>query len=232
VLEAQGWPASPTATTGCWRCSRPRPCRRPRHEPDRGRSTVWQNRPGGTEDPAGLRWARRGAVNDIADTPNLAYLLSYDTVCGWYQRAVSVEEGALIVDGQRIAVFIERAEKPIVGPSRGRADAGVHRGLHPRGGLEEARASRCVLGDPVGTTKPVAVPTVVHGVNRPDGEPQIISCAAARPTAHPVIKTARRWIGFGRPGEDHRPCHTGGQQLVDGPPRASGGAGRARPTWY
>src|SRR5687768_3417232 len=48
------------------------------------------------------------AVNDIADVDNLAYLLKYDTVYGRYHRAVTAADGALIVDGRRIAVFAER----------------------------------------------------------------------------------------------------------------------------
>jgi glyceraldehyde 3-phosphate dehydrogenase len=45
------------------------------------------------------------AVNDIADARNLANLLKYDTIYGRYQREVSAEDGALIVDGQRIAAL-------------------------------------------------------------------------------------------------------------------------------
>jgi glyceraldehyde 3-phosphate dehydrogenase len=48
------------------------------------------------------------AVNDIAGANNPAYLLKYDTVYGWYQREVSAEDGALILDRQRIASFTER----------------------------------------------------------------------------------------------------------------------------
>ena len=48
------------------------------------------------------------AVNDIADVENLAYLLKYDTVYGRYHRAVGTADGALLVDGRRIAAFAER----------------------------------------------------------------------------------------------------------------------------
>lgn len=40
------------------------------------------------------------AINDIADIDNLAYLIRYDTVYGRYQRDVSAEGGALIVDAR------------------------------------------------------------------------------------------------------------------------------------
>jgi glyceraldehyde 3-phosphate dehydrogenase len=48
------------------------------------------------------------AVNDIADVDNLAYLLKCDSVYGRYQREVSTADGALLVDGRRIAAFAER----------------------------------------------------------------------------------------------------------------------------
>jgi glyceraldehyde 3-phosphate dehydrogenase len=48
------------------------------------------------------------AVNDIADVDNLAYLLKYDTVYGRCHRTVTAGNGALMVDGRRIAAFAER----------------------------------------------------------------------------------------------------------------------------
>jgi glyceraldehyde 3-phosphate dehydrogenase len=57
------------------------------------------------------------AVNDIADVDNLAYLLKYDTVYGRYHRAVAAADGALIVDGRRIAVFAERIRRTCRGPT-------------------------------------------------------------------------------------------------------------------
>src|SRR3954449_7467175 len=48
------------------------------------------------------------AVNDIADADNLAYLLKYDTVYGRYHRDVRAEDGALVIDGNRIPAVAER----------------------------------------------------------------------------------------------------------------------------
>src|SRR5436305_15159434 len=47
------------------------------------------------------------AVNDIADADNLAYLVKYDTVYGRYHQEVRAEDGALVVDGNRIAALAE-----------------------------------------------------------------------------------------------------------------------------
>lgn len=48
------------------------------------------------------------AVNDIAPTDNLAYLLKYDTVYGRYEKAIEVDGDALLADGRRYKVFQER----------------------------------------------------------------------------------------------------------------------------
>ncbi|WP_312939961.1 glyceraldehyde 3-phosphate dehydrogenase NAD-binding domain-containing protein [Oscillibacter sp.] len=49
------------------------------------------------------------AVNDPFMTPDyMAYMLRYDTVHGRFQGEVSYEDGALIVNGRRIAVYAEK----------------------------------------------------------------------------------------------------------------------------
>ncbi len=48
------------------------------------------------------------AINDLYPAPMLAYLLKYDTVMGVLEREVSAEEGALVVDGQRVRLTRER----------------------------------------------------------------------------------------------------------------------------
>src|SRR5688500_2805182 len=87
------------------------------------------------------------AVNDIAEVDNLAYLLKYDTVYGRYHRAVAAADGALIVDGRRIAVFAERdpADLPW-------ADLGVDLVLECTGVFKteddlKAHSGRCLVRD-------------------------------------------------------------------------------------
>jgi len=47
-------------------------------------------------------------VNDLADLGDLAYLLKYDSVHGWYPRKVDNRDGKLIVDDRTIGFFSER----------------------------------------------------------------------------------------------------------------------------
>ncbi|MGP4028767.1 type I glyceraldehyde-3-phosphate dehydrogenase [Actinomadura sp. 3N407] len=176
------------------------------------------------------------AVNDIADADNLAYLLKYDTVYGRYGREVSAEDGTLLVDGHRIPAFTERdpAELPW-------GDLGVDLVLECTGVFTreedlkkhiEAGASYVILSAP---SKTETVPTVVHGVNRPDGEPRIVSCASCTTNCiTPIVEVAHRRVGVERAVMTAIHAYTGGQQLVDGPSkryrRGRAGAANLVPT--
>ena len=159
------------------------------------------------------------AVNDIADVDNLAYLLKYDTVYGRYQRAVTAADGALMVDGRRIAAFAERDPANLPW-----ADLGVDLVLECTGVFKteddlkkhiQAGASFVILSAP---TTSATVPTVVHGVNHPDGAAQIISCASCTTNCiTPVVEIAHRHIGVQRAVMTTIHAYTGGQRLVDSP---------------
>ena len=162
------------------------------------------------------------AVNDIADADNLAYLIRYDTVYGRYHRKVDIAEGALLVDGKRIWLFSERdpAQLPW-------AELGVELVLECSGVFKTAEdlekhvragASYVILSAP---TSSEAVPTVVHGVNRPDGRPHLISCASCTTNCiTPVIEIAQRRLGVERAVMTTVHAYTAGQQLVDGPSKS------------
>jgi glyceraldehyde 3-phosphate dehydrogenase len=176
------------------------------------------------------------AVNDIADVDNLAYLLKYDTVYGRYPRAVTAADGALVIDGKRIPALAERDPANLPWD-----DLGVDLVLECTGvfttaeDLErhvQAGASYVILSAP---TKSDTVPTVVHGVNRPDGRPQIISCASCTTNCiTPVIEVAQRRLGVERAIMTTIHAYTAGQQLVDGPSknfrRGRAGAANLVPT--
>jgi glyceraldehyde 3-phosphate dehydrogenase len=162
------------------------------------------------------------AVNDIADPDNLAYLIKYDSVYGRYHREVSAVDGALVVDGLRIPALSEPAPANLPWD-----DLGVDLVLECTGvfttadDLERhvrAGASYVILSAP---TKSETVPTVVHGVNRADGRPQVISCASCTTNCiTPVIEVAGRRLGVERAVMTTVHAYTAGQQLVDGPSKS------------
>jgi glyceraldehyde 3-phosphate dehydrogenase len=97
----------------------------------------------------------------------------------------------------------------------------MHRRPQDRGRLKkhiQAGASFVILSAP---TTSETVPTVVHGVNRPDGAPRIISCASCTTNCiTPVIEIAHRHIGVQRAVMTTIHAYTAGQQLVDGPAKS------------
>jgi glyceraldehyde 3-phosphate dehydrogenase len=176
------------------------------------------------------------AVNDVADPENLAYLIKYDTVYGRYHRNVSVTDNALTIDGRRIVTLAEAdpANLPwselgvdLVLECTGRFTAAEDLERHIRAG-----ASYVILSAP---STSETVPTVVHGVNHPDGRPRVISCASCTTNCiTPVIEIADRRLGVERAVMTTVHAYTAGQQLVDGPSknlrRGRAGAANLVPT--
>ena len=162
------------------------------------------------------------AVNDVVDLENLAYLLRYDTVYGRYGRQVSTEPDCLVVDGQRIIALAEREPQNL--PWR-ELDvdlvlecSGVFTREEDLAGHIEAGASFVILSAP---SKSDTVPTVVHGVNQPEGEPRITSCASCTTNCiTPVVEIASRRIGLERAVMTTIHAYTSSQHIVDAPSRA------------
>jgi len=162
------------------------------------------------------------AVNDVADVDNLAYLLKYDTVYGRYHRDVTVATDALVIDGSRISVSAERDPARLpwgdLGVDLVLECTGVFTTVDQLAKHVDAGASYVILSAP---SKSDEVPTVVHGVNRPRGRPQIISCASCTTNCiTPVIEIAHRCPGVERAVMTTVHAYTAGQQLVDGPSRS------------
>jgi glyceraldehyde 3-phosphate dehydrogenase len=105
------------------------------------------------------------AVNDITDARTLAHLLKYDSVLGTFEKEVSSEEGAIVVDGDRLRVLAARdpAELPwkelgaqIVIESTGLFTKREDADKHIAAGAEKVIISAPAKGEDV---------TVVLGVN-------------------------------------------------------------------
>jgi glyceraldehyde 3-phosphate dehydrogenase len=176
------------------------------------------------------------AVNDIVDVENLAYLVEYDSVYGRYHDEVSAKAGGLVVDGTRISAFAEHDPTNLpwgdLGVDLVLECTGVFTTAEDLAKHVQAGASYVILSAPT-TSK--TVPTVVHGVNRPHGQPQVISCASCTTNCiTPVIEVAHRRLGVERAVMTTVHAYTAGQQLVDGPStsfrRGRAGAANLVPT--
>lgn len=159
------------------------------------------------------------AVNDIAPTDNIAYLLKYDSVHGTYEKDVNVDGNNLVVDGKAIPFYSQRnpADLPwkdldveIVIESTGfftkEEDAQKH---------VDAGAKIVVISGP---TSSGGVPTVVHGVNTKDGQSTIFSCASCTTNnISPVIEILGRRIGIKKAIMTTVHANTSSNTTVDAP---------------
>jgi glyceraldehyde 3-phosphate dehydrogenase len=159
------------------------------------------------------------AVNDIGSLENMAYLLKFDTVYGRYEREVSFSDGKLVIDGKEVDYLSERdpAMLPwvkmnidIVIESTGLFTKAEDAGKHLQAGAKFVIIS--------GPTSSANVPTVVHGVNRSNGDVRIISCASCTTNSiTPVMEVINRRIGVKKAIMTTVHAYTATQMLVDAP---------------
>jgi glyceraldehyde 3-phosphate dehydrogenase len=159
------------------------------------------------------------AVNEIGSLDNMVYLLRYDTVYGRYERQVEAVDDKLVIDGKPLVYLSERDPEQLPW-----ADLEVDLVLECTGLFTEredaekhvrAGASWVVLSGP---TKSPDVPTIVHGVNRPDGQTQIISCASCTTNnITPLVEILDRHFGVEKALLTTVHAYTATQALVDSP---------------
>jgi glyceraldehyde 3-phosphate dehydrogenase len=169
------------------------------------------------------------AVNDLLDIDNAAYLLRYDSVYGRYDKEVRTEDGCLYVGNQKITYLSEKdpARLPwkqlgveVVIESTGVFTSGEDAEKHITAG-----ASYVVISAPA---KSVDTPTVVHGVNAPDGKMRVFSCASCTTNnVSPVIEILGRRLGIKKAILSTVHAYTATQSTVDGPSKKKPRMGRA-----
>jgi glyceraldehyde 3-phosphate dehydrogenase len=159
------------------------------------------------------------AVNDLLSPENLVYLLRFDSVYGRYNKSVRLEDGALIVEDRRIALFSEKdpAELPW-------KDLEVDIAMECTGlftnkeGLQkhlDAGAQHAMLSAPI---KGEGVKMVVPGVNHADREDKMFSTASCTTNCiAPMVEIMGRRIGFEEAIMTTVHAYTSTQELVDGP---------------
>ena len=157
------------------------------------------------------------AANDLASSDNIAYLVRYDTVYGRYERTVSADAGNLSIDGRRIQIINERDPAKLPW-----GDLGIDLVFECTGAFTKAMdlakhiqagARTVILSAP---TKSEDVATIVHGVNRVEGIPQIISCASCTTNCiTPVVEIMGRRIGIAKAIMTTIHAYTSSQSLID-----------------
>ncbi len=171
------------------------------------------------EREADIEWV---AINDVAEPAMLAQLLGHDTVYGPFGRSVRAEDGALVVDGVRIATPSETDPAKLpwadlgvdvviesTGRFRARADALKHL---------EAGAERVIVSAPA---KDPDV-TVALGVNfddvyDPDRHRIVSNASCTTNCLAPVAKLLHEGFGIRHGLMTTVHAYTGDQRLLDAP---------------
>ena len=169
------------------------------------------------------------AVNDLMSLENAVYLFKYDTVYGKYGGEVNIQDNYLIINDKKILFLSEKdpAQLPwnnlgidIVIESTGvftkREDAEKH--IH-------AGAKNVVISAP---SKSKETPTVLHGVNKLDGDIAIFSCASCTTNnIGPVLEIIDRRLGIKKAILNTVHAYTASQSIVDAPSKRDFRMGRA-----
>ena len=171
------------------------------------------------------------AINDPFMSPDyMAYMLRYDTVHGKFPGTVDSEEGALIVNGRKIAVFSEMEAKDIPWKS---VDAefimestGKHLTAELCKGHIEAGAKHVVIGAPSKDDTPM----FVMGVNNKKYTPDMTYVSNASCTTNclaPIAKVLHDAFGIREGLMTTVHSITGSQKTVDGTSKKDWRGGRA-----
>src|SRR3989344_2878860 len=159
------------------------------------------------------------AINDLTPLETSAYLLTYDSVYGRYKKSVAAEDGALVVDGEKITYFAEKDPKnlpwkdldiDIVIESSGFFASGEKSQAHV-----DVGAKRVVITAPASGE----VDTLLIGAND-DGfaNAKHITCNASCTTnaTAPVIAILDEQFGIVKSAMTTIHAYTATQKLVDG----------------
>ena len=161
------------------------------------------------------------AINDLTDTESLAHLLKYDTVYGQYARGVKAVRGAIVVDGKKIPVYVEKDPTRLPWKKLGIDVVLECTGRFVKDGAARAHikagAKRVVVSAP---TKGGDVETYLIGVNDHNfkGQDVISNASCTTNCVGPVTRVMVEKFGVKRAAMTTVHSYTAEQNLVDGPP--------------
>jgi glyceraldehyde 3-phosphate dehydrogenase len=162
-------------------------------------------------------------INDLDELDELAYLLKYDSVHGWYPRKVSTSDSDLIVDDSKVSFTQERDPSKLpwgdLGVDVVIESTGAMRSREDAAGHLEAGASRVVISAPSDD----ADATFVYGVNDDTFDPEthlVVSNASCTTNClAPVAKVLSDSFGVEHLMMSTIHAYTSSQSLMDMPTR-------------
>lgn len=162
-------------------------------------------------------------INDLADLEELAYLLKYDSVHGWYPRKVSTADGHLVVDDEQVRFSSQRDPAKLswgdLGVDVVIEASGALRSRSEANGHLEAGATRVLISAPSDD----ADATFVLGVNDDEFDPDrhfIVSNASCTTNClAPLAKVLHETFGVEHLMMTTIHAYTSSQSLMDQPTR-------------
>ena len=176
------------------------------------------------------------AANDLIPADGLGYLFKYDSAYGRYEKEVGSDSENLLIEGKKYRVFNEKEPANLPWGELGIDIVFECSGIFTkREQLEkhlEAGAKKVILSAPA---KSEGVPTVVFGVNHPEPDDRIISCASCTTNCiSPVVEILDRRVGVSKAIMSTVHAYTATQAIVDTykkkPRRGRAGAANFVPT--
>ncbi len=162
-------------------------------------------------------------INDLADIDDLAYLLKYDSVHGWYPSKVENDRHSITVDGSEVAFFSE-AEPGRLPWAEVKADvviecSGLFRARDQAAGHLEAGARKVIISAPSDDADGM----FVLGVNADQYDPSIhhvVSMASCTTNClAPIAKVLHESFGIESLMMTTVHAYTASQSLMDRPTR-------------
>lgn len=160
------------------------------------------------------------AINDLQQPEDLRYLLQYDTAYGRYPKPVTVEEGQLVIEQQRIKTFQEEEPQQLPwGDLKIDLVFECTGAFNSRAGIEQhlkAGAKRAIMSAPPKGDDEPAVDMVVPGLNASDAD--VFSAASCTTNCiAPVMEILDRRIGISKALLNTIHAYTSSQSMVDAP---------------
>ncbi|MBI3420705.1 MAG: type I glyceraldehyde-3-phosphate dehydrogenase [Candidatus Sungbacteria bacterium] len=172
------------------------------------------------------------ALNDLADTKTLAYLLKYDSVYGKYSKSVKATDGHLNIDGKGVRVFTQKDPTDLPWKDLGIDIVIESTGLFASSDKAQshlhAGAKRVVITAPATGN----VTTALIGVNDDRFANALpITCNASCTTnsVAPVLAIVHEALGIRKGSMTTVHAYTATQKLVDSPDGKDLRRGRAAP---
>ncbi len=168
-------------------------------------------------------------INDLLDVDYMAYMLRYDTAHGAFQGDVKVEDGMLVVNGNKIRVTAERDPKNLKWNEVGADYVVESTGLFLTHDLAhahiEAGAKRVVMSAPSKDDTPM----FVMGVNNKEyaGQPIVSNASCTTNCLAPLAKVINDNFGLTEGLMTTVHAATATQKTVDGPSQKDWRGGRS-----